>query len=269
MNAGADGAVTGEGPGSWAAAGNDERERQARGGGRAPDQRSDGVRHSASFSSSSAMRCSSSATRFLSDGSCRKTADDFSQSRFAMAGYPETNAPASTEFGMPVCAVAIDALAERQVAGDAHLPRQHDVVLDRRAAGDADLRGQQRPAPDRDAVRDLHEVVDLRARADARLADRGPIDRRVGADLHVVLDDQVGVLRDLGVRAVGPLDEAEAVAAEDGAVLHDDAVAEDDALADRDVRVQHAVLADPRARADDDVRDRRPCARRSTRPRRS
>ena len=42
-----------------------------------------------------------------------------------------------------------------------------------------------------DAVRDLHEVVDLRAGADARLADRRPIDRRVRADLDVVFDDDV------------------------------------------------------------------------------
>ena len=151
------------------------------------------------------MRCSSSATRFFSAGSCRKTADDFSQSRFAMAGYPETNAPASTEFGMPVCAVATTPLPMRQVARDAHLPRQHHVVVDRRAAGDADLRGEQRPAADRHAVRDLHEVVDLGARADARLADRGPIDRRVRADLHVVFDDDVGVLRDLGCVPSGRL----------------------------------------------------------------
>ena len=53
------------------------------------------------------------------------------------------NAPASTEFGMPVWAVAIDALADRDVAGDADLSRQRHVVLDRRAAGDADLRREQ------------------------------------------------------------------------------------------------------------------------------
>ena len=79
-------------------------------------------------------------------------------------------------------------------------------------------------------MRDLHQVVDLRAGADARLADRRPIDRRVRADLDVVFDDDVGVLRDLQVRAVGLLGEAEAVAADDGAVL------QDDAIADRDTR---------------------------------
>ena len=74
-----------------------------------------------------------------------------------------------------------------------------------RAAGDADLRGEQHPLPDGHAVGDLHQVVDLRAGADARLADGRPIDRRVRADLHVVFDDDVGALRNLQVRAVGLL----------------------------------------------------------------
>ena len=47
----------------------------------------------------------------------------------------------------------------------------------------------------------------------------GTIDRRVGANLHVVLDDDVGVLRDLQMRSVGLLDEAEAIAADHRAVL--------------------------------------------------
>ena len=95
------------------------------------------------------------------------------------------------------------ALADRDVAGDADLPGQRHVVFDRRAAGDADLRREQHVAADRDAVRDLHEVVDLGAGADPRLANGRPIDRRVGADLDVVFDDDAADLRNLVVRAVG------------------------------------------------------------------
>ena len=54
-----------------------------------------------------------------------------------------------------------------------------------------------------------------------RLADRRPIDRRVGADLDVVFDDDGRDLRDLLVRAVVAAREAEPVAADDGAVLDD------------------------------------------------
>ena len=46
------------------------------------------------------------------------------------------------------------------------------------------------------------------------------------------------------MRAVRPAREAEAVAADDGAVLQDDAMADANALADRDARVDDAVVAD-------------------------
>ena len=149
------------------------------------------------------------------------------------------------------------------------------------AAGDADLRGHQHVAADGDAVADLHEVVDLRARLDARLADRRTIDRRVRAELDVVFDDDGGDLRDLLVRAVAAADEAVAVAADHDAVLQDDAIADRHALADRDVGMDHAVGADARAGADRDVgkddravADRRALAngderRRARRPRRA
>ena len=145
---------------------------------------------------------------------------------------------------MPVCAVAIDALPDRDVPGHADLPGQRHVVFNRHAARHAHLRREQDVAADGDAVRDLDEVVDLGARADPRLAHGRTIDGRVGADLDVVLDDDAADLRNLVMRAVGAAREAEAVAADDGAVLEDDAVAEADALADRDARVQHAVVAD-------------------------
>ncbi len=80
--------------------------------------------------------------------------------------------------------------------------------------------------PDGDAVGDLHEVVDLGAGLDARLADRRTIDGRVRAELHIVFDDDGRDLRNLLVRAVAAADEAVAVAADDDAVLQDDAVAD-------------------------------------------
>src|SRR5262249_31151218 len=67
------------------------------------------------------------------------------------------------------------ALADPNVTVDADLPGQRDLVFDHGAAGDSDLRREQRARPDADAVRDLHEVVDLGARLDPRLADRRTI----------------------------------------------------------------------------------------------
>jgi hypothetical protein len=89
--------------------------------------------------------------------------------------------------------------------------------------------------------------------ADARLADRRPIDGRVRPDLDIVFDDDAGTLRNLEMGAVLLLREAEAFAAEDAAVLHDDTVADDDAVADGHLRMDCAVVADTGARTDDDV----------------
>ena len=57
------------------------------------------------------------------------------------------------------------------VPGDAHLPRERDVIPQHGAPGDPDLRCQQRVGADADTVRNLHQVVDLRPRLDARLSD--------------------------------------------------------------------------------------------------
>src|SRR5215203_6664733 len=147
-----------------------------------------------------------------------------------------------------------DVIADRDVARHAHLPRQRDVISDNGAAGDADLRGEQRVCTDADAVRDLHQVVDLRPRLDARLADGRTVDRRVRPHLDIVLDDDDGALRDLAMRTVRTRHEPVAVAADNGTVLDDDAGAEDAPLAHRHVRVQQAVVPDGRAAADHDVR---------------
>src|SRR4051812_2702741 len=114
-----------------------------------------------------------------------------------------------------------------------HLPAEDHVVADRRAAGHADLRRHQHVATNRDAVRDLHQIVDFRSRADARLTDGGSIDRRIRAELHVVFDHDGRDLRNLLVRAVAPTDEAVAVAPDHDAVLQDDAITNRDALAHR------------------------------------
>ena len=140
------------------------------------------------------------------------------------------------------------------MAADAHLPGHDHIVFDDRTAGQTDLRCQEHAPADGHAVRDLHQVVDFGARANARFADRGPIDRRVRANFDVIFDDHVGVLGDLQVAAVGLLREAEPVAAEHRAVLEDDAVANGHAFANGHVRVEHAVFANARASANDHVR---------------
>ena len=103
-----------------------------------------------------------------------------------------------------------------------------------------------------DVVGDLHEVIDLGALADHRVAAGAAIDRGVGADLDIVLDDDPADLRHLQVPA-GPHGEAETVLAEAGARMDDDAVAEERVGQGR-AGADRAVAPDPHVGADAGVR---------------
>src|ERR1700737_3098392 len=54
-------------------------------------------------------------------------------------------------------------------------------------------------AADFHVVRDLDQVVDLGPLADHGVADRAPVDGRIGADLDPILDDDAPDLRHLAV----------------------------------------------------------------------
>src|SRR5262249_28517993 len=89
------------------------------------------------------------------------------------------------------------------MSGDADLSGEDHIAPDFGTAAKADLRAQHRVFADIGGVADLYEIVDLRAAADARFADRGAIDRRVRADLHVVFQNDDARLHDLVIRAIG------------------------------------------------------------------
>ena len=74
--------------------------------------------------------------------------------------------------------------------------------------------------------RDLDQIIDLGALADHRVAAGAAVDRGVGADLDVVLDDDAADLRHLQV-PLRPHGEAEAVLPDAHAGMEDDAVADE------------------------------------------
>ena len=76
------------------------------------------------------------------------------------------------------------------VTGDTHLSGKNDVVADMRRAGKTDLGTEQGIFAHRGAVADLHQVIDLAAAPDPRLADARPVDAGVGLYLHIVGDDR-------------------------------------------------------------------------------
>ena len=92
-------------------------------------------------------------------------------------------------------------------------------------------------------VRDLNEVINLRAFADDGRSEGAAIDCHVRADLHVVVDDDVADLRHLAVFAFIE-DVAEAVRADDCAGVDTHAVADDRTRIERDVVKDDRALAD-------------------------
>lgn len=106
---------------------------------------------------------------------------------------------------------------------------------------------------------DLNQVVDLGARANAGFADGGAVYGGVGLDFDVVFEDRGAGLQNLvpggaaefGSRIAG---KAEAVAADDGAILQNNVVAELALLPDDGVGVREKVAADVRVGVNDDVR---------------
>ena len=67
------------------------------------------------------------------------------------------------------------------------------------AAGNADLADDHAVPADLRVVPDLHQIIDLGAFADHRVAQRAAVDGGAGADLDPVLDDDAAELRNLDV----------------------------------------------------------------------
>src|SRR6266850_3417354 len=144
-------------------------------------------------------------------------------------------------------------VTDGQMVREADLAGGDDAAAEAARARDSDLGHDDRVLADLDVVADLNEIVDLGPAADDRLAEHGAIDRRVRADVHVVLDHDDAHLRDLAVST--PVEDvAEAVAADDGAGLDDDAAPQPDALAQNHPRVEHRSLAHLDVRSDVDER---------------
>ena len=88
------------------------------------------------------------------------------------------------------------------VAHQPRLTRQRHVPTQSCTTRNPRLRAQDAVRADRDVVRDLHEVVDLRALADVRAAETRAVHGRVRADFHVVVDLHDAGLRDFDVATV-------------------------------------------------------------------
>lgn len=82
-----------------------------------------------------------------------------------------------------------DAIADMAVPGHSDLSGENCIIANVRGAGQAYLRTEQRVFANRGAVSYLNEVVDLSAAADARFADTGAVNARIGLNFDIIFDD--------------------------------------------------------------------------------
>src|SRR6202035_1870783 len=140
------------------------------------------------------------------------------------------------------------AIADGDVVGNAGLSGHHHIIPDFDTARYADLRDNDAVSPDLAVVSDLHQIVDLGALADDGVAAGAAVDGRIGADLHIVLNDDAAGLRDF-LMALRARQIAKTVLADTGARVDDDAIA-DQRMLDRRAGADRAIAADADARAD-------------------
>ena len=117
------------------------------------------------------------------------------------------------------------AFANVKVPGEAGLAGDNDRVIEFGASGDSGLGDDHAPAPQLDVVPDLHQIINHAAGTDYGVRARAPVDRGVGADFDVVMDDHAADLGDAQV-AVRPGGEAEPLLPDAHAGVDHDPVAD-------------------------------------------
>src|SRR5208283_4747985 len=130
------------------------------------------------------------------------------------------------------------------MAGCAYLPRQNAVVANVRGASQADLSAQHGVHAHPRSVAYEDQVVNFSAAADARFAHGGAVNAGVGLHFHVVLQNGGTGLGHLVPGAVGALGKAQAVAADDHAILQNHAIADAAVFAHHSVGVGEEMAAD-------------------------
>ncbi len=122
-------------------------------------------------------------------------------SRIGFAGAPPQRSPGGNVGHHAGRRGDLGAGADLQMSGDAGLSAERGEIADHARSGNAGLRHQNGVTADDDVVADLHEIIDLRAFADHRVAIGAAVDGHAGADLDVVLDDDPADLRHLEMAA--------------------------------------------------------------------
>ncbi len=101
---------------------------------------------------------------------------------------------------------------------------------------------------DLNIMADLHEIIDLGPLTDNRIAVGATINRRIGTNIHIILQDHTTNLRHLEM-PLRPHGESKSVLSDSGAGMDDDAIA-DQRMNNRGMRPHRTITPDPHARPD-------------------
>src|SRR5258708_8381218 len=75
----------------------------------------------------------------------------------------------------------------------------HNIIAETGAAGKADLAHDEAMPANDHVVRNMYQVIDFCALTDDRGSQRDTVDRRVGSNLYIVVDDDVPELKHLAM----------------------------------------------------------------------
>jgi len=75
------------------------------------------------------------------------------------------------------------------MASHSCLAADADEILKDRRPGNAYLCHNDTAPAKEDVVPDLHQIIETRASADHRVSHRSPVNRRIGANLHIVFQN--------------------------------------------------------------------------------
>src|ERR1700722_1056969 len=131
-----------------------------------------------------------------------------------------------------------------------HLDCEDAAVPDAGGAGPADLAAEQGVFAYFRGGADDHQVVDLGAAADARLADGGAIDGVIGLHLNVILQDGNSGLLGLAPTTVGFARVAESVTSDHRTVLQNHPIAQLAVFPDARMGVREKSFPNARATLD-------------------
>jgi hypothetical protein len=127
------------------------------------------------------------------------------------------------------------------MAGETSLPSDHDKIIEPCTSGDAGLTGENAAPPENDVVPNLDQIINHRAGPDNGVIPGSPIDRRIGADIDIVANDDPSELRDFD-RHICIGSEAEPRLADANSWVDDNPRAEQ-TMAERDISPDAAVVA--------------------------